>query len=71
MLLVIARSFKLTAESALLGMDVAEHNSKLLWVMHVVWIDNVAERCGVGQILESALVDAVGEKAAVKEVLLG
>jgi len=70
-LLVIARSFKLTAESIRLGIDVSEQDSKLLWVMHVVRVDDIAERRGVGQILESALKDAVGERAALKEVLLG
>lgn len=44
---------------------------KLFWVMYVIWIDGVAERRGIGQILESTLEDAVDQKPCVKRVLLG
>jgi hypothetical protein len=39
--------------------------------MYVTWVDGIAERRGVGQILESALEDAVDQKPCVKRVLLG
>jgi hypothetical protein len=58
-ILIIALSFKLTISRALLKLHLADKVPNLLWVMHVTWIDGVAERRGVGQILESALEDAV------------
>jgi hypothetical protein len=70
-ILIIARSFKLTVGSALLQLCPADKVPNLFWVMYVTWIDGVAERRGVGQILESALEDAVDQKPCVKRVLLG
>jgi hypothetical protein len=39
--------------------------------MHVIWNDGLAERKGIGQILGSALEDAVGTEPCLKQVLLG
>jgi hypothetical protein len=47
-----------------------EQPMKLFWVLCVVWQDGIAERRGVGQVLEGALDDAVGQPE-VKNVLLG
>lgn len=47
-----------------------EQPLKLFWVLCVVWQDGIAERRGVGQVLEEALEDAVGQPE-VKNVLLG
>ena len=70
--LLIARCHKPTIESALLDMYLGggEQPLKLFWVLCVVWQDGIAERRGVGQVLEEALEDAVG-KPEVKSVLLG
>lgn len=37
-LLVIARSFKITEASSLLGVIVAKQDPKLIWVIYVVWV---------------------------------
>jgi hypothetical protein len=47
-----------------------EQPMKLFWVLWVVWKDGVAKRRGVGQVLEEALEDAVGQPE-VRSVLLG
>ncbi|KAF2629382.1 HET-domain-containing protein [Macroventuria anomochaeta] len=72
-LLIVARGHKPTAGSALLDMyhERDEQPMKLFWVMYVVWQDGIAERRGIGQILELALENAVGEKPTTKSVLLG
>ena len=44
---------------------------KLFWVLYVVWKEGIAERRGVGQILQEALEDAVEPAPRVKSVLLG
>ena len=43
---------------------------KLFWELCVVWQGGIAERRGVGQVLEGALEDAVGNPK-VKCVFLG
>lgn len=43
----------------------------LLWVMYVEWADGIAERRGIGQILISALVNAVAPGPKLQVVLLG
>lgn len=43
----------------------------LLWVMYVEWTDGIAERRGIGQILVSALVNAVAPGPKLQVVLLG
>lgn len=70
--LLVARCHKPTIGSALLDMylEGGEQPLKLFWVLCVVWQDGIAERRGVGQVLEEALEDAVG-KPEVKSVLLG
>lgn len=72
-LLLVSRSHKPTVESALLENNQydEDHKWELFWVMYVVWQDGIAERKGVGQILESALENAVDGKPTVKNVLLG
>jgi hypothetical protein len=72
-LILIARSQTPLADSALLQLDdvSAERPSKLLWVLYIVWIDGVAERRGVAQILERALEEAVEPKPCVKSIILG
>jgi hypothetical protein len=71
-ILLVARCHKPTLGSALLDMycEGGEQSMKFFWVLCVVWQDGIAERRGVGQILEGALEDAVGQ-AEVKSVLLG
>ena len=71
-ILLIARCHKPTTGSALLDMylEGGEQPLKLFWVLCVVWQDGIAERRGVGQVLEEALEDAVGQPE-VKNVLLG
>lgn len=44
---------------------------KLLWVLHIVWIDGIAERRGVGQILEQSLHVAVEPLPILKLIHLG
>ena len=39
--------------------------------MYMVWKDGIAERRGIGQILESALEGAVGDNPCIKHVLPG
>jgi hypothetical protein len=70
--LLIARCHKPTIGSALLDMysKGGEQPMKLFWVLCVVWKDGVAKRRGVGQVLEEALEDAVGQPE-VRSVLLG
>lgn len=48
-----------------------EQPMKLFWVMYVVWEGGIAQRRGIGQILEAALEDAASEKPSVKTVNLG
>lgn len=71
-ILLVARCHKPTTGSALLDMffEGGEQPMKLFWVLCVVWQDGIAERRGVGQVLEEALEDAVG-RPEVKSVLLG
>jgi hypothetical protein len=71
-ILLIARCHKPTIRSALLGMysKGGEQPMKLFWVLCIVWQDGIAERRGVGQVLEGALEDALGQPE-VKSVLLG
>jgi hypothetical protein len=72
-LLLLARSHKPTVSSALIERYETAGSApmKLFWVMYVIWREGVAERRGIGQILEDALEDAVGESAGVRTVLLG
>jgi hypothetical protein len=41
----------------------------LFWILHVVWENGIAQRRGVGQVLESSLESASSRE--VKTVLLG
>ena len=72
-LLVLTRSQTPTVGSALLQPSDTEtiRPIKLFWVLYVVWEDGIAERRGVGQILESAIEDAVEPAPRVKGVFLG
>ncbi|KAF2134000.1 HET-domain-containing protein [Dothidotthia symphoricarpi CBS 119687] len=72
-LLIIAHSHTPTVGSALFELEDAntERPWKLFWVLHAVWHEGIAERRGVGQVLESALEDAVEPGPSVKTVLLG
>lgn len=72
-LLLIARCHKPTVGSTLFELyrNASEQPLKLFWVMYVVWKDGIAERRGIGQILEEGLVGATGEKPIVKSVFLG
>ena len=72
-LLLLARSHKPTVSSALIERHETAGSApmKLFWVMYVIWREGVAERRGIGQILEDALEDAVRESASVRTVLLG
>ena len=69
-LLLVSHGFKTTVESALLETDDHEPEDKwqLLWVMYMVWKDGIAERRGIGQILETALEGAVGGNPCIKHV---
>ncbi|KAI9147613.1 HET-domain-containing protein [Paramyrothecium foliicola] len=44
---------------------------RLLWVLHIVWQDGIAERRGVGQILESALSNPTEPLPRLKTIYLG
>lgn len=72
-LILISYSQIPTLESALLELENADADQpwKLLWCLHIVWIDGIAERRGVAQVLQSALEVAVEPKPCVKGVLLG
>ncbi|KAF1846033.1 HET-domain-containing protein [Cucurbitaria berberidis CBS 394.84] len=72
-LLLITRSHTPTVSSALFQLDKVDTNKpmKLFWVLHVIWKDGIAERRGVGQILQSALEDAFEPAPCVKPIFLG
>lgn len=44
---------------------------RLFWVLCVVWREGIAERRGVGQVVEEALEGAVGEAPRARGVFLG
>lgn len=69
----MARCHRPTVGSTLLDEYNAgnEQPMELFWVMHVIWKEDIAERRGIGQILESALEDSVDGKPAIKSVMLG
>ncbi|KAJ9628780.1 hypothetical protein H2203_002682 [Taxawa tesnikishii (nom. ined.)] len=71
--LVICRCNTPTVASALLALGGAdtERPWDLLWILHVIWKDGIAERRGVGQVMSSAIDTAVEPKPEVKDVLLG
>lgn len=71
-LIVITKCFEPTVGSALLDMEgQGSLPWRLFWVMHIVWQQGIAERCGIGQVFASALEGAVGGKPEVKQILLG
>lgn len=71
--LIVSRCNTPTVASALLTSDGADTEQpwKLFWILHVVWKDGIAERRGVGQVLNSALETAIEPKPETKLVLLG
>lgn len=75
-LVVLQRAKEPIAGSALLGTDKVQAPKPgrpwdLLWVLHVMWRDGIAERRGVGQVLVSALEESMGPGPKVKLLLLG
>lgn len=52
-----------------------EQPMRLFWALYVVWRDGVAERRGVGQVVEGVLEEGGGggeaKRVKVKSVLLG
>ncbi|CAO2649177.1 Nn.00g101260.m01.CDS01 [Neocucurbitaria sp. VM-36] len=72
-LLLITRSHTPTVASALFQLESTDESRpmKLFWVLYVVWKEGIAERRGVGQILQDALEGAVEPAPRVKSVLLG
>lgn len=71
-LLVITKCLEPTVGSALSALEnQGPLPWRLLWVMHIVWKQGIAERHGVGQVLASALERSVGPRPQVKRILLG
>ncbi|KAH7322707.1 heterokaryon incompatibility protein-domain-containing protein [Stachybotrys elegans] len=74
-LIVMSRCQTPTVRSALLDESPSPGPASgpwnLLWVLHIEWIDGIAERRGVGQVLTAALEGAVDPKPAKKIVLMG
>lgn len=66
-LILITRSQMPTVGSALEG---KEDPQRLFWCIYVVWIEGIAERRGVAQIMDTALEASIKE-IEVKAVLLG
>lgn len=60
-----------TAADSELGGSPPVLEEDLLWVMFVEWTCGIAERRGIGQILVSALMDAVAPGPKLQVVLLG
>lgn len=78
-LVVVARCQTLTSKSALWQSSlICDRSGKalggpwdLLWVMSITWVDGIAERRGIGQVLTQSLADSVEPRPEVKEILLG
>lgn len=77
-LVVVARCQTPTVGSAFWGQSVphlfpapADNEPwDLLWVLQIIWIDGIAERRGVGQILASSLNHALQPAPKLKKILL-
>ncbi|CAH0047029.1 unnamed protein product [Clonostachys solani] len=78
-LVVVARCQTLTSKSALWQSSlICDPSGKalggpwdLLWVMSITWVDGIAERRGIGQVLTQSLADSIEPGPEVKEILLG